>query len=89
MRISSIMTLALLAGICSTSAGAQTADGSYGDGDSGAMPSIILPEQLTSPISGDFRPQDGGTPVSSAGGEETEQAPYSVEGEETLDPNTN
>jgi hypothetical protein len=54
------------------------------------MPSIILPEQLTSPITGDFRAQDGNAGASQpAAGEETGEAPYSVEGEETLDPNTN
>jgi hypothetical protein len=76
-----------MAGVCSSGAGAQTADDSLGDGDA-AMPSIILPEQLRSPITGDFRAQgsdaDAGTPPAQA-----EEVPYSVEGEETLDPETN
>jgi hypothetical protein len=87
MRKSTIVGVVLLIGICNAGASAQTADDSLGNSGP-AMPSIILPEQLTSPITGDFRPQggDAGASDTPAG---VEEVPYSVEGEETLDPETN
>jgi hypothetical protein len=66
----------------------------YGQGDAAAMPPIILPDQLTSPITGDFNAQGSGNNAADDGsanpdGGATFQAPYSVPGEETLDPETN
>lgn len=73
-----------------TGAAQAQSEGDYG---SSSMPSIILPEQLTSPITGDFNPADGGPPQNAEGpsaeGGESWQQPYSAPGEETLDPETN
>ncbi len=70
-----------------TGAAEAQSEGDYGN----SMPSIILPEQLTSPITGDFNPADGGSPQNAEGAEggESWQQPYSAPGEETLDPETN
>jgi hypothetical protein len=87
MRKSTIVGLVLLAGICNAGANAQTADDSLVESGP-AMPSIILPEQLTSPITGDFRAQGGDADVGQPPAE-ADQVPYSVEGEETLEPETN
>lgn len=91
MRIMLMVGFAALAGI--SGAAAQTAMDGYGD--SGAMPSIILPDQLTNPITGDFNARKDFDPGDDAEvntypseGEAWVQ-PYSVEGEETLEPETN
>jgi hypothetical protein len=93
MRIVLISSLALVAGI--SIAAAQTLD-DYGDVNSDAMPSIILPDQLTNPITGDFTAREdgvaaGGDPGTSAYQSDGEVwvQPYHVEGEETLEPNSN
>jgi hypothetical protein len=93
MRIVPILALALLAG--APVAAAQTLD-DFGDANSDAMPSIILPDQLTNPITGDFNAREdgiaaGGDPGTSAYQSEGEAwvQPYQVEGEETLEPNSN
>jgi hypothetical protein len=88
MRKSFIVGLVLMAGVWSADAGAQTADDGASDVGAASMPSIILPEQLTSPITGDFRAQSGDADAGQPPAGE-EEAPYSVEGEETLDPETN
>lgn len=91
-----MLILALAMGSGSSIAAAQTALDDYGDVNSGTMPSIILPDQLTNPITGDFTARDdgiaaGGDPGTNAYQSEGEMwlQPYHVEGEETLEPNSN
>ena len=93
MQTGMFLAIALLAGV--SGAAAQTIDG-YADPDVGAVPTIIMPDQLTNPITGDFNAREDGV---AAGGEgdmhsypsqgEASVQPYHVEGEETLDPGTN
>ena len=94
MRTATILAVALAAG--ASGAAAQTMMDGYADPDAAATPTIIMPDQLTNPITGDFNAREDGV---AAGGEsdmnaypsevETWVQPYSVEGEETLDPESN
>jgi hypothetical protein len=94
MRTVTILAMVLAAG--ASGAAAQTMMDGYADPDAAAPPTIIMPDQLTNPITGDFNAREDGV---AAGGEsetsaysdegETWAQPYSVEGEETLDPESN
>jgi hypothetical protein len=83
--------LALVACGVANGAYAQSSDGSDGTG-SGQAPTLIMPGLLTNPLTsrldsegapGAAAPVESGTPDAAS------EAPYSVEGEETLDPNSN
>jgi hypothetical protein len=82
-----VLVLALIAGGWSTAAFSQSDDFS-----GGAMPTLILPGQMTSPITTGPAPEnnigDGGAWGSQSPGEGWDQ-PFSVEGEEQLEPGTN
>jgi hypothetical protein len=88
MPRSFVLGLVLIAGCWSTAAFSQTDNFS-----GGSMPTLILPGQMTSPMTSGFdRPDNtGGDPgtwgYQSPG--ETWEQPYSVEGEEQLDPDSN
>jgi hypothetical protein len=59
---------------------------------SAAPPTLILPNTLTSPLTSGLDTEGHGAIGAPAGGEApdaTPEAPSSVEGEETLDPDTN
>lgn len=71
---------------------AQAQDGGYSDPQSGdyQMPSLILPHDMTAPALSGADPSDAGQGGADAYQPESyEPAPYSVEGEETLDPGGN
>jgi hypothetical protein len=94
MLRSLVTALALIAGTWTSATYAQTLSdsgaGTAGGGE--ALPTLILPHELTSPLPSGPSPNGDGTanaPAGSATPATTEDAPYSVEGEETLDPNTN
>jgi hypothetical protein len=94
MLRSLVTALALIAGTWTSAAYAQTLSdsgaGTAGGGE--AMPTLILPHELTSPLTSGPGPDGDGTtssPAGSATPETTEDVPYSVEGEETLDPDSN
>ncbi len=95
MPRSFILGLALGASIVASAASAQALGDNFNNGfggGAGSTPTLILPGELTSPMTSGFGPADAGV---SPGGwndqspaEEWEQ-PYSVEGEERLEPETN
>lgn len=92
MLRSLVTALALIAGTWASAAYAQTLSdsgaGTAGGGE--AMPTLILPHELTSPlINGPDGDGTASAPAGSATPETTEDVPYSVEGEETLDPDSN
>jgi hypothetical protein len=82
-----VLVLALIAGGWSTAAFSQSDDFS-----GGAMPTLILPGQMTSPMTTGPAPEnnidDGAAWGSQSPGEGWDQ-PFSVEGEEQLEPGTN
>jgi hypothetical protein len=82
-----ILVLALSAGGWSTAAFSQSDDFS-----GGAMPTLILPGQMTSPMTTGPAPENNVSDPAAGGyqspGAAWEQ-PYSVEGEEQLEPGTN
>jgi hypothetical protein len=83
-----VAALALIASGVASGAYAQSSDGADGTGSAGA-PVLIMPGLLTNPLTSGLDTEGSpgaGTPAAS---ETPEEAPYSVEGEETLDPNTN
>ena len=93
MPKSFIAALALTAFCLSSQAFAQSAEAPAADSGNGASPpALILPNTLTSPlISGSDADSHNSGPAPASGdasGAPSEQ-PYSVEGEETLDPDTN
>jgi hypothetical protein len=93
MPRSLVAVLALIACGFGSEAFAQSPDGAPADtGAAGAAPTLILPSTLTNPITSGLDSEGHGS-ASAPGGNETPdatpQAPYSVEGEETLDPDTN
>ena len=95
MPRSFILGLALSASILASAASALTLgdifNSSFGGG-AGSPPTLILPGELTSPMTSGLGTEDAG--ISPGGwnyqspGEEWEQ-PYSVEGEEQLESGTN
>jgi hypothetical protein len=94
MLRSVVTALALVAGTWGSAAHAQTLRDSGGGtaGGGEAMPTLILPHELTSPLTSGPAP-DGdaaaNAPAGAATPATTEEVPYSVEGEETLDPGGN
>jgi len=92
MLRSLLAALALIACGFGSEAFAQS-DGAPADtGASGAAPTLILPSTLTNPITSGLDSEGHGSASAPEGNEtpdSTPQAPSSVEGEETLDPDTN
>jgi hypothetical protein len=93
MLRSLVTALALIAGTWTSAAYAQTLSdsdaGTAGGGE--AMPTLILPHELTSPLISGLGPDGDGTASApgSAAPETPAEAPYSAEGEEPLDPGGN
>lgn len=86
-----VAALSLIACGVASGAHAQSSDGSDGTGSGGA-PTLIMPGLLTNPLTSGLDSEGyGGTgaPAGSETPDATSDAPYSVEGEETLDPNAN
>lgn len=88
--------LALVAVTWGAAASAQTLgdnfNSGFGGGATGSAPALILPGELTSPITSGLGPEDGGRDPGAWDYQSSEEAweqPYSVEGEETLEPETN
>ena len=82
--------LALIACGAASGAYAQSYDGSEGTG--GERPTLILPNTLTSPITSGLESEGyGATGTTGEAGtyEAPPEVPYSVEGEEQLEPETN
>jgi hypothetical protein len=91
MPKSFIAALALVICCASSSAFAQSSD--YSDGTGGGQaPTLVMPGLLTSPITSGLD-SDGygatGTPQEAGTTDAPPEAPYSVEGEEQLEPETN
>jgi hypothetical protein len=82
-----VAALALIACFVTSGAYAQSSDSSDGTGSAGA-PALTMPGLLTNPLTSGL---DTGSPGDGApaASETPEEVPYSVEGEETLDPNSN
>jgi hypothetical protein len=85
---------ALVACGLASQAFAQSPEGSTSDsGDAAAPPRLVLPGTLTSPTTSGLDSENNGAtgaPAASHASDTTsEEAPYSVEGEETLDPHAN
>jgi hypothetical protein len=91
MPRSLITALALIACCAGSSAFAQSSDDRDGTG-SGQAPALIMPGLLTSPITSGLD-SDGygatGTTEQTGTTDAPSEAPYSVEGEEQLEPETN
>ena len=86
-----VSALALVACGVANGAYAQSSDGSGGTG-SGQAPTLIMPGLLTNPLTSglDSAGSPGaGAPAGSETPDAASEAPYSVEGEDTLDPNSN
>jgi hypothetical protein len=84
-----VAALALIAGGPGNLALAQSSDNP--DGSAGT-PTLILKGTLTNPLTSGLDSGDYGNaraPIGSETPDATSEAPYSVEGEETLDPDTN
>jgi hypothetical protein len=93
MLRSLVAALALIACEFGSEAFAQSPDGAPTDtGASDVAPTLVLPSTLTNPITNGLDSEGHGSASAPEGNEtpdSTPQAPYSVEGEETLDPDTN
>jgi hypothetical protein len=86
-----VAALALVAGGAVNGACAQSSDAADGTGSGGA-PTLIMPGLLTNPLTSglDSAGSPGaGAPAGSETPDAASEAPYSVEGEDTLDPNSN
>jgi hypothetical protein len=86
-----VAALALVACGFASGAHAQSSDASAGTGG-GQAPILIMPGLLTNPLTSglDSAGSPGaGAPPASETPDAASEAPYSVEGEETLDPDTN
>lgn len=89
MPRSLVAALALIAWGFGSGAFAQSPEGAPA---SSAAPTPVLPSTLINPITSGFDSEGQGSASAPKGNETpdaTPQAPYSVEGEETLDPDTN
>ena len=86
-----VVVLALVTCAAASVAYAQSPDAA--DGTSrGQAPTLIMPGLLTNPLTSglDAEGSSGaGVPAGSESSGAASEAPYSVEGEETLDPNSN
>jgi hypothetical protein len=85
-----VTALALIA--CSVAGNALAQSSDYSDDVESTAPTLILPNMLTSPITS-AHDSDGygatGAPADPGTTDAPAEVPYSVEGEETLDPETN
>jgi hypothetical protein len=88
MQKTLVAALALIACFVTSGAYAQSSDGTDGTGSAGAPP-LIMPGLLTSPLTSGLDSEGSPGAGAPAASETPEEAPYSVEGEETLDPNSN
>lgn len=91
MPKSFIAALALIA--CSTAGTAFAQSPDYGDGAGGGeAPTLVMPGLVTSPITSGRDPDGYGataTPPDNWTSDTPPEVPYSVEGEEQLEPETN
>jgi hypothetical protein len=83
-----VAALALVACGIASGAYAQSSDGADGTGSVGA-PTLIMPGLLTNPLTSGLDSEGSPGTGAPAASETPEEVPYSVEGEETLDPNSN
>ncbi|MGH6827001.1 hypothetical protein [Methyloceanibacter sp.] len=86
-----VAAVALVACGVTSGAYAQSSDGSDGTG-SGQAPTLIMPSLLTNPLTSGLDSEGSpgaGAPAGSETPDAASEAPYSVEGEETLDPDSN
>ena len=86
-----VAALALVACVVANVAYAQSPDAADGTGG-GQAPTLIMPGLLTNPLTERARCgrlSGAGVPAGSERSDAASEAPYSVEGEETLDPNSN
>ena len=86
-----LVVAALAACALASEAFARSAQSPDGTG-SVVVPTLILPNTLTSPVTSGLNPEGHSATPAPAGAEApdaTSEAPYSVEGEESLDPDTN
>jgi hypothetical protein len=86
-----VAALALVACGFASGAYAQSSDGADRTG-SGQAPTLIMPGLLTNPLTSGLDSEGSPGASAPAGSESPDaasEAPYSVEGEETLDPNSN
>jgi hypothetical protein len=88
MPKSFVAALALVTCGVASGAYAQSSDGADGTGSAGA-PLLIMPGLLTNPLTSGLDTEGSPGTAAPAASETPEDVPYSVEGEETLDPNTN
>ncbi len=89
-----VFAISLMFAACMASSTAMAQSLGYpqpeADDAAGAMPSLSLPEDMTNPTLSGLGPDDASQGAPTDSGESTyEPAPYSVEGEETLDPGGN
>jgi hypothetical protein len=86
-----VAVLALVACAAASVAYGQSPDAADGTGG-GQAPTLIMPGLLTNPLTSGLDAEGSpgaGTPAGSETPDTASEAPYSVEGEETLDPNSN
>jgi hypothetical protein len=85
-----VAVLALVTCAAASVAYAQSPDAADGT-SSGQAPTLIMPGLLTNPLTSglDAEGSPGAAPTASETPDAASEAPYSVEGEETLDPNSN
>jgi hypothetical protein len=83
-----VAVLALLTCAAASVAYAQSPDAADGTGG-GQAPTLIMPGLLTNPLTSGLDAEGLRAPAGSATPDAASEAPYSVEGEATLDPNTN
>ena len=90
-----VFAIALMFTACMASCAAMAQSLGYPEPESddagGGMPSLSLPQDMTNPTLSGLGPDDAsqGAPIDSGEPNTYEPAPYSVEGEETLDPGGN
>ena len=90
-----VFAIALMFTACMASGTAMAQSPGYpepeADDAGSAMPSLSLPDDMTNPTLSGLGPDDAsqGAPSNSDDSNTYEPAPYSVEGEETLDPGGN
>jgi hypothetical protein len=86
-----VAVLALVTCAAANVAYAQSPDAADGT-SSGQAPTLIMPGLLTNPLTSGLDAEGSpgaGVPAGSESSDAASEAPYSVEGEETLDPNSN
>jgi hypothetical protein len=91
MHKSLLTTLTLIACCAASAASAQSSN--YGDYSSGGQtPTLIMPDVLTNPISNGLGADGYGAnavPTETGASDAADDVPYSVPGEEQLEPDTN